>query len=382
MTKEFIEFVRNYFQVPHDFIPLHAPVFRGREIEYLTDSINSTFVSSVGAYVDRFEEMMRSITGANYAVATVNGTAALHIALHSAGIGVGDEVITQPLSFVATANAIRYTGADPVFVDVDLDSMSLSPNALLKFLESECEYQNHFVINKRTGKRIKAVVPMHTFGNPGRIEEICEISEKFRIDVIEDSAESLGSFVKGKHTGTFGRLGIFSFNGNKTVTCGGGGAVITNDEILGKRLKHITTTAKVPHPWEYTHDELGFNYRMPNLNAALACAQLEQLEDFLIKKRNLTEQYISFFEHTEIKFKLELSGSRSNYWLNTIEFPNQESRDYFLNETNNAKVMTRPVWNLLNTLPMFVNCSTGSLENSTYLAARLVNIPSGLPWKN
>jgi perosamine synthetase len=381
MIKEFIELVRNHYESSEDFIPLHAPVFRGNEIEYVTDTIRSTFVSSVGAYVDQFEDMVKTITGAKYAIATVNGTAALHIALHAIGISYGDEVITQALSFVATANSIKYTGADPVFLDVDDDSMSLSPKALFGFLEKNCEFRSGSVFNKRTGKQIKAIVPMHTFGNPGRIEEIKSIADSFHLPIIEDSAESLGSYVKGKHTGTFGKLGIFSFNGNKTVTCGGGGAVVTNDEKLGKRIKHITTTAKVPHAWEYAHDELGFNYRMPNLNAALACAQLEQLDDFLAEKRQLTEKYIGFFKHQGIIFKSELIETKSNYWLNTIELNDKDSRDDFLKETNNNKVMTRPAWNLLNTLPMFKSCSTDSLENSIRLSERLVNIPSGVRWK-
>ncbi|PJZ36155.1 aminotransferase DegT [Leptospira levettii] len=381
MIKSFLDLVRDHYNSPDEFIPLHAPVFRGNEIHYVTETIKSTFVSSVGAYVDQFEVMMKSITGAKYAIATVNGTAALHIALHSLGVSAGDEIITQALSFVATANAIRYTGADPVFLDVDLDSMSLSPIALLLFLESECEFKEQIVTNKRTGKRIKAIVPMHTFGNPGRIEEICNIAERFRLDVVEDSAESLGSYVKSKHTGSFGRLGVFSFNGNKTVTCGGGGAVVTDDESLGKRLKHITTTAKVPHPWEYSHDELGFNYRMPNLNAALACAQLEQLDDFLKEKRELSLKYIQFFENTNVTFKKEIENSVSNYWLNTVEFQSKSDRDKFLAETNGAKVMTRPSWNPLNTLPMYQNCFSDSLKNTNHIADRLVNIPSGVKWK-
>lgn len=381
MIKSFLDLVRDHYNSADDFIPLHAPVFRGNEIHYVTETIKSTFVSSVGAYVDQFEVMMKSITGAKYAIATVNGTAALHIALHSLGVSSGDEVITQALSFVATANAIRYTGADPVFLDVDLDSMSLSPVALLAFLESECEFKDQIVTNKRTGKRIKAIVPMHTFGNPGRIEEICKIAEMFRLDVVEDSAESLGSYVNGKHTGSFGRLGVFSFNGNKTVTCGGGGAVVTDDESLGKRLKHVTTTAKVPHPWEYSHDELGFNYRMPNLNAALACAQLEQLDDFLREKRALSLKYIQFFENTKVIFKKEIENSVSNYWLNTIEFQSKSDRDKFLAETNGAKVMTRPSWNPLNTLPMYQNSFSDSLKNTYHIADRLVNIPSGVKWK-
>lgn len=379
MIHSFIKFIREHYQASEtDFIPLHAPIFQGNEKKYLLDTIDSTFVSSVGAYVDRFEEMMKSITGAKYAIATVNGTAGLHICLHVLGIGNLDEVITQALSFVATANAIKYTGADPVFLDVDRDSMSLSPQALGIFLEKECKIENGNVINKRTGKSIKAIVPMHTFGNPGRILEIQKIADQYQIPVVEDSAESLGSFAEGRHTGTIGKLGIFSFNGNKTVTCGGGGAVVTNSDDLGKRLKHITTTAKVPHAWEYAHDELGFNYRMPNLNAALACAQLEQLDGFLEEKRALANKYQSFFKNSSIQYKQELSNSKSNYWLNTIELPTLQDRDEFLKLTNENKVMTRPAWNLLNTLPIYKNCITDSLENARYLVDRLVNIPSSV----
>ncbi|MCW7471418.1 LegC family aminotransferase [Leptospira kanakyensis] len=383
MIKEFLSFVRDHYSSDeNDFIPLHAPVFRGNEIKYLTDTIESTFVSSVGAYVDKFEEQMKLLTGAKYAVATVNGTSALHISLHSLGISLGDEVITQALSFVATANAIKYTGAEPLFLDVDRDSMSLSPESVTDYLKNHCDYNNGHIINRKSGRRIKAIIPMHTFGNPGRIEELKEIADDFQLPIIEDAAESLGSFVKEQHTGTFGKLGIFSFNGNKTVTCGGGGAVVTDDENFGKRLKHITTTAKVSHAWEYAHDELGFNYRMPNLNAALACAQLEQLEGFLLEKRNLAGKYIQFFENKDENFKNEIANTRSNYWLNTIEFQNRSARDQFLKETNVAKVMTRPAWNLLSNLPMYQHCISDSLENSKYLADRLVNIPSGVRWKN
>ncbi|PJZ45657.1 LegC family aminotransferase [Leptospira brenneri] len=380
--KEFLDFVKDHYSTePGEFIPLHAPVFRGNEIEYVTDTIRSTFVSSVGAYVDRFEDMMKSVVGTKYAVATVNGTSALHIGLYSLGISDGDEVITQALSFVATANAIKYTGADPVFLDVDKDSMSLSPAAVGFFLENNCDFKSGHLVNKRSGKKVKAIVPMHTFGNPGRIEELKKIADRFHLPIIEDAAESLGSFVKDKHTGTFCKLGIFSFNGNKTVTCGGGGVVVTDDEQLSKRLKHITTTAKLSHPWEYSHDELGFNYRMPNLNAALACAQLEQLGQFITEKRNLAAKYIQFFKNRNENFKNEIPNTTSNYWLNTVEFQNRKDRDQFLKETNEAKVMTRPAWNLLNTLPMYQNCISDSLENSRYLSDRLVNIPSGVKWK-
>jgi len=379
MISSFLNILReHYVAQQNDFIPLHTPIFQGNEKKYLLDTIDSTFVSSVGAYVDRFEEMMKEITDSKFAVATVNGTSALHIALHSIGVGLGNEVITQPLSFVATVNAIRYLGADPIFLDVDRDTMGLSPNSLEKFLKNFTKWDDGKLINTESNNEIKACIPMHTFGYPCRIEEIVAICDRYHLTVIEDSAESLGSTVKDKHTGTFGKLGIFSFNGNKTVTCGGGGALVTNDIDLGKRIKHLTTTAKVPHKWEYFHDELGFNYRMPNLNAALACAQLEQLDGFLKEKRKLSDLYKEFFKNSEIIFKSEIKNTTSNYWLNTIEFKDLLDRDEFLKVTNENKVMTRPAWNLLNTLPMFKNCITDSLENAKYLVDRLVNIPSSV----
>ncbi len=382
MLPEFIDLVRRYYKAGNeDFIPLHAPIFNGNEINYITDTIKSTFVSSVGPYVDRFEAMIRDTTGSKYAIATVNGTSALHVALHSLGVGIGDAVITQALSFVATANAVMYTGANPIFLDVDLDSMSLSPVALERFLIDECERKEGKTVHRSSGFQVKAVVPMHTYGNPGRVKELQNIAKNWGLYLVEDSAESLGSYVDGKHTGTFGTIGIFSFNGNKTITSGGGGVLVTDEDSLGKRLKHITTTAKVPHPWEFFHDELGFNYRMPNINAALACAQLEQLENFLKEKRKISELYQNFFEKTNVWFKAEIKNTKSNYWLNTIEFPSKHERDLFLEETNRNRIMTRPAWNLLNTLPVYSKCFTDRLENSNFLSERLVNLPSGVPWK-
>jgi len=375
---ELIEFIRNRFGEPEAFIPLHSPVFIGNEKKYLNECIDSTFVSSVGKFVDRFEEMIREITGAKYAVATVNGTAALHIAMHVLGIKKGDEVITQPLTFIATCNAISYTGASPVFVDVDRDTMGMSPDSLELFLNQNCELKNGVCINKKTQNSIKACVPMHTFGFPCRIKEIITICNKWNIAVIEDAAESLGSFIAEKHTGTFGRLGVFSFNGNKIVTAGGGGCVVTNDKHLGQRLKHITTTAKEPHRWNYRHNEIGFNYRMPNINAALICAQLEMLPSFLKSKRALATDYQTFFKNSDIKIKLETPGTIANYWLNTIELNDKEQRDKFLEYTNAKGIMTRPIWELMNRLPMFKDCQTGDLTNAEWLADRVVNIPSSV----
>jgi len=372
-----IKKIRTLFNEPDAFIPLHAPYFGGNEKKYVLDTIESTFVSSVGAYVNRFEELMKEITGAKYAIATTNGTIALHLALVVAGVTLGDEVITQPLTFVATANAIRHAGGTPVFVDVDIDTMGLSPKALNEFLE-----KNAFIddkgecINKKTGKRIAACLPMHTFGFPARIDEIAAICNQYHIRLIEDAAESLGSWYKGKHTGCYGKMGTFSFNGNKTVTCGGGGAIITDDDDLAQKAKHLSTTAKQPHAWEFYHDEVAYNYRMPNLNAALACAQLEQLNTILGNKRNLAAAYEAFFENREEQFVAESSDATANYWLNTIILKNKEDRDSFLAYTNEQKVMTRPIWRLMNELPMYSNCQQGDLSNAQWLEERVVNIPS------
>ena len=379
MFEDIISFIRDQFGGTDKFIPLHEPRFIGNERKYVMDAIDSTFVSSVGAYVDRFEAMMCDITGASHAVATVNGTSALHIALKLVGVADGDEVITQPLTFVATANAIHYTGARPVFVDVDPQNLGLSAAKLEEFLVQNAEIDDAgHCRNRTTGKYIKACVPMHTFGFPAAIDEIVRVCDQYHIPVVEDSAESLGSFYKNKHTGTFGKVGVFSFNGNKTVTCGGGGAIVTDDPELAKRAKHITTTAKIPHRWEYVHDTIGYNYRMPNLNAALACAQLEQLENFLDNKRKLAKAYETFFEDREIRFVVEQPESRANYWLNTIVLADSNQRDRFLQETNDHKVMTRPAWRLMNQLEMFHDSQTGDLSNAEFLAGRIVNIPSSV----
>jgi aminotransferase in exopolysaccharide biosynthesis len=374
---ELVRFIREQYGA-EGFIPLHAPRFDGNEKRYLNDCIDSTFVSSVGAYVDKFEAMMREITGARYAIATVNGTAALHIALVLAGVRMGDEVITQALSFVATCNAIAYEHAHPVFVDVDLDTFSLSPVALRKFLELNAEKRADGCYNRGTGRRIAAVVPMHTFGLPGRIEELSAICSEWGIVLVEDAAESLGSTIDGRHTGTFGKIGAFSFNGNKTVTCGGGGCVVTDDEAIGKLGKHLTTTAKVPHAWEFMHDQVGYNYRLPNLNAALACAQLEQLPAILANKRETAQRYERFCAEKDIPFARERDGAASNYWLNAILVGSFDEREALLAYSNGAGVMARPVWKLMHRLPAFAAAQRDSLENSEWLEARLVNIPSSV----
>jgi len=374
---QIIDFIKSLYPNENP-VPLHAPRFTGNERKYVVDAINSTFVSSVGRYVDRFEEMICEITGAKYAIATVNGTCALHIALKLAGVQPGDEVITQPLSFVATANSIAHCGARSIFLDVERETLGLDPTALKSFLQSHARIRENTCYNKTTGKRIAACVPMHTFGHPCRIDEIAEICNHYHIPIVEDSAESLGSLYKGKHTGTFGQFGIYSFNGNKTVTCGGGGAIVTNNEALAKKAKHITTTAKVPHPYEYVHDMTGYNYRLPNLNAALACAQLEQLNTFVENKRELARRYQDFFETLDIPFINEPDNTQSNYWLNAVIMPDRETRDEFLKATNKAGVMTRPIWMLMNKLEMYKDCQTDALENAQWLEDRVVNIPSSV----
>ena len=374
--KEVVDFIKVQFPHQH-FVPLHAPVFFGNEKKYLVDAVDSTFVSSVGEYVNKFEKMMCEITKAKYAIATVNGTCALHMSLQLSDVKIGDEVISQSLTFIATCNAISYIGASPLFVDVDMETLGMSPKSLHSFLERFAEKRHDgFTYNKITGKRIKACVPMHTFGFPCKIDEIVEICKSYNIIVIEDAAESIGSYYKNIHTGTFGKIGTFSFNGNKTVTSGGGGAIITNDDKIAKTAKHITTQAKVPHEWEFVHDEIGYNYRMPNINAALACAQLENLSTILDSKRVLSKKYERFFEQHEIEFISEPKMARSNYWLNTILCKDKIQRDEFLKYSNNNKVMTRPAWELMHRLKMFNLCFKTDLSNSEYLSDRIVNIPS------
>lgn len=377
MFDETIDFIRAMFDT-QEFIPLHEPRFTGNEKKYLNECIDSTFVSSVGKFVDQFEAMIASYTGAKYAIATVNGTSALHISLLLAGVDQNDEVITQPLTFIATCNAISYCNAKPVFVDVDRETMGLSPDALKMFLKENTKIENGQCINRVTGRIIKACVPMHTFGHPCRIEEIKEVCEAHHIVLVEDAAESLGSYYKGQHTGTFGKLGAISFNGNKIITSGGGGCIITDDEALAKKAKHMTTTAKVPHRWEYTHDMIGYNYRMPNLNAALLVAQLEKLDVFLENKRGLSKQYKAFFETADMAFIAEPKGTKSNYWLNAVMLKDKVQRDSFLGETNENGVMTRPIWTLMNRLDMFKDAQCGNLDNAEWLEDRIVNIPSSV----
>jgi len=377
LKKDFVTFVRSIFG--DDFVALHRPVFEGNERKYLIDSIDSNFVSSVGEKVTEFEKSVANFTGSKHAVATVNGTAALHVAIELAGVKPGDEVITQSLTFIATCNAISYTGAKPIFIDVDIDTMGLSPVALENFLEENAEITSNGCINKFTKKKISACVPMHTFGFPCRIGDISKICDKWNITLIEDAAESLGSFVDKKHTGTFSKMATLSFNGNKVITTGGGGMIITDDSDLAKRAKHITTTAKVPHPFEFVHDNIGYNYRMPNLNASLGLAQMERLNEFLSIKNELACKWEEFFDQRNVTFVKGIDKNKANHWLNTIILNSKKDRDEFLEFTNNKSIMTRPIWQLMSKLIMFQDCQTDGLKNSKWLSDRVVNIPSSVP---
>ena len=372
-----INFIKSIYN-KNKFIPLHEPRFLGNEKKYLNECIDSTFVSSVGKFVDEFESRIANYTGSKYAIATCNGTSALHTSLLLANVNKNDEVITQPLTFVATCNAISYCGAKVIFIDVDKDTMGLSPTALKFFLENNTKVKNKQCINNKTGKVIKACVPMHSYGHPCRIDAIKKICDDYYIFLIEDAAESIGSTYKGKHTGTFGQLGAISFNGNKIITGGGGGCIITNDKVLAEKAKYLTTTAKVPHKWDFNHDMVGYNYRMPNLNAALLVAQLENLNNFINNKRELANYYETFFSNTDYFFFKEPSNSKSNYWLNVIFLKNRKQRDEFLDFTNKNGVMTRPTWRLMNELEMFKDCEGVDLKNAKYLEERVVNIPSSV----
>lgn len=369
------EFIRDIYR-SNDFIPLHAPVFNGNEKKYVSETIDSTFVSSVGQFVNKFENIVKEYTGAESAIATVNGTAALHTALYMADIQPGDLVITQALTFVATCNALYHMGVEPIFCDIDRNSLGLSPAAVDNYLNENADLDSEGCFHKQTGRRIKAIVPMHTFGHPVELDELMSICKKWNLILIEDAAESLGSFYKGKHTGTFGDYSALSFNGNKIITTGGGGIVLCKTKSAGDKVKHITTTAKVPHLYEFYHDEPGFNYRMPNLNAALGCAQMEVLSYLLKKKRILANQYKEFFSESDFKFISEPSYATSNYWLNAVFCPNKSEREYILRGTNDQGVMTRPVWQLMHRLPMFSEALRGDLVESEYVESVLINLPS------
>lgn len=378
MFEDVITFIKNTYETAGT-LQLHEPLFMGNEKKYLNDCIDTTFVSSVGKYVTKFEEILATFSETNYAVATSNGTSALHIALKVVGVDESCEVITQPLTFIATANAISYCCAQPIFVDVDKDTLGLSPLKLKDFLDEFATLNdNGDCINQSTGKVIKACVPMHTFGHPCKIDEIVEICNVYNIAVVEDAAESLGSYYKGQHTGSFGKVGIFSFNGNKIITTGAGGMLVTNDEQLAKKAKHLTTTAKVAHPYEYVHDQIGYNYRLTNIAAALGVAQMENIELFLKQKRKLAKAYESFFERQGIEFVKEPLNAKSNFWLNSIVLKDRKMRDDFLGYANQNKVIARPIWTLINRLDMFNKCQTGSLKNADWLEDRVVNIPSSV----
>lgn len=375
--KKITDFIHDLYGAPE--VPLHAPCFIGNEKKYLAECVDTTFVSSVGQFVDRFEEKMAQYTGAARAVTCVNGTNALHLALLLVGVARGDEVLTQALTFIATCNAIRYIDAHPVFLDVDQSTMGLSPDAMREWLSRNAEIKDSQCFNKNTRRRIKACVPMHTFGHPARIDEIAAVCEEYHIELVEDAAESLGSLYKGQHTGLFGRVGVISFNGNKTITTGGGGMLLLNNEELGAQAKHLTTQAKVPHHWEFIHDRVGYNYRMPNINAALGCAQLEHLEEFVLNKRETAEKYHAFFATIDdMDYFLEPENCRSNYWLNTILLKDRQAQQDFLQYTNDHGVMTRPAWQLMNRLEMFKGCETDGLKQTQWLEERIVNIPSSV----
>ena len=377
MYKKIVDYIKDLYG--QDFVPLSVPKFIGNEKNYLYECIDTTFVSSVGKFVDRFEEDMAAYTGAKRAVVCVSGTNALHMAMMLAGVERDDEVLTQALTFIATCNAISYIGACPVFIDVDKQTMGLSPDAVKAWLFTHAEVKGGQCYNKQTGRRIKACVPMHTFGHPVRIEELAAICAEWHVELVEDAAESIGSRYKGKHTGLFGKVGVLSFNGNKTITTGGGGMLLFNDEALGAMAKHLTTQAKVPHRWEFRHDHIGYNYRMPNINAALGCAQLEHLDEYVADKRATATAYAEFLKQVDdIQFFTEPENCFSNYWLNAVILKDHEAQQGFLQYSNDHGVMTRPIWELMSRLPMFEHCQHDELENTVFFADRVVNIPSSV----
>lgn len=381
MYSQVTDFVHQLFGTS-ETVPLHAPLFIGNEKKYLNECIDTTFVSSVGKFVDRFEEEIATYTGARKAVVCVSGTNALHMAMLLVGVERDDEVLTQALTFIATCNAISYIGAHLVFIDVDMETLGLSPKAVKNWLEKNAELKKGVCYNKNTGRRVKACVPMHTFGHPVKMDELVQICNEWHLELVEDAAESIGSLYKGKHTGTFGTVGVISFNGNKTITTGGGGMLLVQDEELGKLAKHLTTQAKVSHRWAFVHDHIGYNYRMPNINAALGCAQLENLDCYIENKRETAQIYADFFKNiSNITFFTEPENCRSNYWLNVVMLKDKVAQQDFLEYTNDHGVMTRPVWELMNRLEMFKHCETDGLKNTEWLADRIVNIPSSVRLK-
>ena len=360
-------------------IALHAPSFQGNEWAYVKECIDTGWVSSVGSYVDRFERDLAEVTGVKRAIATVNGTAALHVSFLLAGVEPGDEVLTPALTFIATTNAVSYCGATPHFVDSELRTLGMDPVTLNDYLNEVAEVRREACFNKKTGRRIRAVAPMHTFGHPIDIDAMMDICNRFNIALVEDAAESLGSYYRGRHTGQWGKVSALSFNGNKIVTTGGGGAILTNDEKLGTLAKHLTTTAKLPHRWEFNHDRIGFNYRLPNINAALGCAQLEQLSRFVEQKRMLTKRYIDEFkEISGVSIFQEQTFARSNYWLNAmlLDPEQRNARDMLLQKMNDNKIQARPAWTLMYRMPMYRQCPRMECPVAEDISDRLINIPS------
>jgi len=372
-----IDFVKSIY-LNKEFIPLFNPTFQGNEKKYLNQCVDSKNVASTSPFVNQFEQSIINYTGVKHAIATINGTSALHLALLLLKVQSGKEVITQPLTYVATANAISYTGAKPIFIDVDKKSLGLSPDKLEQFLESETIVRNGKCFNKTTSAEIKAILPMHTFGLPSRIDEIVSIGNKHNIPVMEDAAEGLGSFFKNQHIGTYGEMGILSFNGNKTITTGGGGMLLTNDKRLAELALHLSTTGKIKHPYEQIHDHIGYNYRMPGINAALGLAQIEQLEEILNLKKQLSDKYKAYFKNTDLEFINAIENGTSNHWVNVIAFDSKHQRDEFVELLNRNNINIRPAWTLMNHLKMFSNCQTGNLDNAIDAQERIALLPSGV----
>lgn len=378
MSTQWLRFADNVKQFyGKEFVPLHEPTFNDKEVEYVTDCVKSGWVSSVGAYVNRFEEDLAKFVGVKRAVAVVNGTAALHIALKVAGVKAEDEVLMPSLTFIATANAVSYLGAVPHFIDVSFKTLGVDADKLKIYLEQIGKLQNNQLYNRETGRRISALVPMHTFGHTADVEGLLKVCEMYNLTLVEDAAESLGSYYNGKHTGSFGKVSAMSFNGNKIMTTGGGGAILTNDDAIADYAKHLTTTAKVPHRWKYEHDEIGFNYRMPNLNAALGCAQLEKMPMFIQQKRELTKQYEQWLVNLDgVHLFKEPANTRSNYWLQTIILDERLNRDEVLDFLNEQGVMSRPIWTPMHQLTMYQNCPRSDLSVTEQLNRSVINIPS------
>lgn len=376
MLRNFVNFVREIYG-DKKLIPLHEPRFFGKEKEYLTNTINSSYVSSVGEYTNQFEKSLINFTKSKYAVATINGTSALHIALISVGVRKGDEVLTQSLTFVATCNAIRYCDAEPIFIDVNKKTLGLSAEIMESFLSENCEVRNDgFCWNKNTNKIVRACMPMHTFGFPVELDKIIRLCKKYNISLVEDASEALGSFYRKKHLGTFGKIAAISFNGNKIITTGGGGMLLTNDKKIAFKAKHLTTTAKKKHKWNYDHDEIGYNYRLPNINAALGVAQMELLPKILIAKREIAKIYQDWGNKNDVEFIQEARLTNANYWLNTILTKSISERNRLLEYSNKNGIITRPIWTPMHKLVFNSQCQKTDLTNTNWLNDRLINVPS------